>query len=118
MNKAGIHLIFGRFYKDRLFMVLIITTLPAAFASECIIVPQAPAYAETGSGAGNASTTTGVEKSGDRVFSIMQQQLRSYRQKLEESEGRLQDFQRKHGIILRETQMSHLLSSANLWTIP
>ncbi|MEO8325223.1 MAG: polysaccharide biosynthesis/export family protein, partial [Nitrospirota bacterium] len=42
-------------------------------------------------------------------FSIMKQQLRSYQQSLEESEGRLQDFQRKHGIILIETQMNHLL---------
>jgi uncharacterized protein (UPF0216 family) len=39
----------------------------------------------------------------------MKQQLRSYQQRLEESEGRLQDFQRKHGIILLETQMNHLL---------
>ena len=39
----------------------------------------------------------------------MQQQLRSYQQRLEESEGRLQNFQRKHGIILLETQMNHLL---------
>ncbi|MCA9452065.1 MAG: polysaccharide biosynthesis/export family protein [Nitrospira sp.] len=50
-----------------------------------------------------------MEKPGDRVFSIMKQQLRSYQQSLEESEGRLQDFQRKHGIILIETQMNHLL---------
>ncbi len=63
-----------------------------------------------GSETGNASNTTrSVEKSGDRVFSIMQQQLRSYQQRLEESEGRLQNFQRKHGIILLETQMNHLL---------
>jgi capsule polysaccharide export protein KpsE/RkpR len=39
----------------------------------------------------------------------MKQQLRSYQQRLEESEGRLQDFQRTHGIILLETQMGHLL---------
>ena len=39
----------------------------------------------------------------------MKQQLRSYQQRLEESEGRLQNFQRKHGIILLETQMNHLL---------
>jgi hypothetical protein len=49
------------------------------------------------------------KRSGEQVFSIMKQQLRSYQQRLEESEGRLQDFQRKHGIILLETQMSHLL---------
>jgi uncharacterized protein (UPF0216 family) len=65
-------------------------------------------YAETGSEPGNASNTT-AEKSSDRVFSIMQQQLRAYQQKLEESELRLQDFLRKHGIVLLETQMDHLL---------
>ncbi|WNM58114.1 polysaccharide biosynthesis/export family protein [Candidatus Nitrospira allomarina] len=58
---------------------------------------------------GTASSPADVENSDNQVFSIMKQQLRSYQQSLEESEGRLQDFQRKHGIILIETQMNHLL---------
>jgi hypothetical protein len=47
--------------------------------------------------------------SAEEVFSIMKRQLRSYQQRLEESENRLQDFQRKHGIILVETQLNQLL---------
>ncbi len=91
-------------------MTTIMVTLLAVFASEGILAPQRVSVsAETGSGPGNASNTTVAGKSGDQVFSIMQQQLRSYQQKLEESEGRLQDFLRKHGIILLETQMNHLL---------
>jgi hypothetical protein len=91
-------------------MTTIMVTLLTGFATEGILAPQtAHIYAETGSGPGNASSTTITEKSSDRVFSIMQKQLRSYQQRLEESELRLQDFLRKHGIILLETQMNHLL---------
>jgi hypothetical protein len=68
-----------------------------------------PGYAQTGTATGNASNAADVEQIDNQVFSIMKQQLRSYQQSLEESEGRLQDFQRKHGIILIETQMNHLL---------
>jgi uncharacterized protein (UPF0216 family) len=82
---------------------------PSTLAFVYILAPQGPAYAEAGLESGNASNAAVAEKSGDRVFSIMKQQLRSYQQRLEESEGRLQDFQRKHGIILLETQMNHLL---------
>ncbi|MDR4484775.1 MAG: polysaccharide biosynthesis/export family protein [Nitrospirales bacterium] len=74
-----------------------------------ILVPQGSSYADPGSVTGKASSPADVEKSDNQVFSIMKQQLRSYQQSLEESEGRLQEFQRKHGIILIETQMNHLL---------
>jgi uncharacterized protein (UPF0216 family) len=91
-------------------MITIMVTLLAVFALEGILAPRVVrVYAETGSGSGSASNATVSEKSSDRVFSIMQQQLRSYQQKLEESELRLQDFLRKHGIVLLETQMDHLL---------
>lgn len=50
-----------------------------------------------------------VENPGYNTHSIMQQQLLAYRKKLEESESHLQDFQRKHGIVLHETQIDHLL---------
>jgi hypothetical protein len=43
------------------------------------------------------------------TYLITQQQLAAYRKKLEESEGALQEFQRQHGIVLLETQISHLL---------
>jgi uncharacterized protein (UPF0216 family) len=107
VNMTGIRLTFLRIRRHALFMMMV--TLSAIFAP-VILTPQiARVYAETGSEPGNASNTTIVEKSSDRVFSIMQQQLRSYQQKLEESELRLQDFLRKHGIVLLETQMDHLL---------
>lgn len=50
-----------------------------------------------------------VGQNSESTYSIMQKQLQAYRRKLEESEGRLQDFQRKHGIVLLETQIDHLL---------
>lgn len=54
-------------------------------------------------------TNEAGQKSVEKTYSIMQQQLRAYQQRLEESENRLQEFQRKHGIIVLETQMNHLL---------
>ena len=56
--------------------------------------------------AGNENQKNGSD---EQVYTIMKRQLRSYQQRLEESESRLQDFQRKHGIIIIETQMGHLL---------
>ena len=107
MKMTGIRLTFLRIRRHALFMMMV--TLSAIFAPVNLTPQIARVYAETGSEPGNASNTTIVEKSSDRVFSIMQQQLRSYQQKLEESELRLQDFLRKHGIVLLETQMDHLL---------
>ena len=101
--------IFRSFQKPGPLIIAIMAILLTSADSQGIFVPQSPAYAETVPDIEKASNTPVVEKPGDRVFSIMQQQLRSYQQRLEESEGRLQDFQRKHGIILLETQMNHLL---------
>lgn len=101
-----IQLAFRRYHINSLLMTTILAVLfPFPFS----LLPQSQVYAETGSKTGNPPDATNMEKPGDRVFSIMKQQLRSYQQSLEESEGRLQDFQRKHGIILIETQMNHLL---------
>ncbi|MCA9455356.1 MAG: polysaccharide biosynthesis/export family protein [Nitrospira sp.] len=101
-----IQLAFRRYHINSLLMTTILAVLlPFPFS----LLPQIQVYAETGSKTGNPPDATNMEKPGDRVFSIMKQQLRSYQQSLEESEGRLQDFQRKHGIILIETQMNHLL---------
>ena len=104
-----IQLAFPRKLRHCLFVTTIMAIQLSTFAFVYILAPQGPAYAEAGLESGNASNAAVAEKSGDRVFSIMKQQLRSYQQRLEESEGRLQDFQRKHGIILLETQMNHLL---------
>jgi len=102
-------LTFRPFLRPGLFIAAVVTTLLTVMISASILEPQLSAYAETASETSNLSNTEVVEKSGDRVFSIMQQQLRSYQQRLEESEERLQDFQRKNGIVLLETQMGHLL---------
>ena len=104
-----IQLGFRRNLRHRLLVTTILAIQLSPVGFVFILTPQVPAYAEAGLESGNASNAAVVGKSGDRVFSIMKQQLRSYQQRLEESEGRLQDFQRKHGIILLETQMNHLL---------
>ncbi len=48
-------------------------------------------------------------KADEQAFSIMQQQLRAYRTRLQESERHLEDFQQKHSIISLETQINLLL---------
>ena len=90
-------------------LMIAVALLLLHIPSEQLFSVQTSAYAETGSEASTRLIPMGEGKSSDRVFSIMKQQLRSYQQSLEESEGRLQDFQRKHGIVLIETQMNHLL---------
>ncbi len=109
MDITKIQLAFRPFYRHSLIMTITSPVLLASVMLGGILVPQVSTYAEPGSGIGNATSPADVEKSDNQVFSIMKQQLRSYQQSLEESEGRLQDFQRKHGIILIETQMNHLL---------
>jgi hypothetical protein len=100
------------FYSSRLhhhrikmlvFLFLICVTLQAGFNQQDF------AYANPENTSTSSIDNEGLKNSHEQVFSIMKQQLRSYQESLEESEGRLQDFQRKHGIILLETQMSHLL---------
>ena len=100
------------FYSSRLhshrlklfaFLFLVCITLQVGFNQ------QEVAYADPEKASTSSTASEGRERSNEQVFSIMKQQLRSYQQRLEESEGRLQDFQRKHGIILLETQMNHLL---------
>lgn len=108
MDIIKIQLAFRSFHKHSLIMTISSVSL-ALLMFGGILDPQGYSYADTGSGTGNISSPADVEKSDNQVFSIMKQQLRSYQQSLEESEGRLQDFQRKHGIILIETQMNHLL---------
>lgn len=102
-----IQLAFRRYHRNSLLMTTILANLLVLFPIN--LPPLSQAHAETGSETGSPPTAASIEKPSDRVFSIMKQQLRSYQQSLEESEGRLQDFQRKHGIILIETQMNHLL---------
>jgi uncharacterized protein (UPF0216 family) len=100
------------FYSSRLhhhrikmlvFLFLICVTLQAGFNQQDF------AYANPENTSTSSVENEDLKSSHEQVFSIMKQQLRSYQESLEESEGRLQDFQRKHRIILLETQMSHLL---------
>jgi len=100
------------FYSSRLhhhrikllvFVFLVCVTLQVSFNQ-----PEF-AYANPENASSSSVENEDLQSSHEHVFSIMKQQLRSYQQRLEESEGRLQDFQRKHGIILLETQMNHLL---------
>ncbi len=70
---------------------------------------QTAVYAETGSGPESSSRTEDMPRTAQQAFSIMQQQLADYLEKLKESERRLQDFQQKHGIISIETQTNLLL---------
>ncbi|WP_447964801.1 polysaccharide biosynthesis/export family protein [Nitrospira sp. Ecomares 2.1] len=110
MDITNIQLAFRRFYTHFLITPITAPLLLALVLGGGILVHQAPAFADPGSVViGKASNPEDIEKIDNEVFSIMKQQLRSYQQSLEESEGRLQDFQRKHGIILIETQMNHLL---------
>ena len=56
----------------------------------------------------------GYEKvSTQKDFSIVQQQLRAYHERLEESEDRLQVYQQENGIVSLETQINLLLSQRN-----
>ena len=100
------------FYSSRLhhhrikllvFVFLVCVTLQVSFNQ-----PEF-AYANPENASSSSVENEDLQSSHEHVFSIMKQQLRSYQKRLEESEGRLQDFQRKHGIILLETQMNHLL---------
>jgi len=93
-----------RHSKMVVFVFLVCLTLQANFNQQDL------AYAGSDPVASSLGDNENQQKgNGEQVFSIMKRQLRSYQQRLEESEGRLQDFQRKHGIILIETQMNQLL---------
>jgi len=54
-----------------------------------------------------------AESSEDQGFSIMQQQLRDYKEKLRESERALEEFQQYHGVISLESQINFLLQQRN-----
>lgn len=54
-----------------------------------------------------------LKETHEQAFSVMQQQLRGYREKLHESEHALEEFQEKHGIISIESQINFLLQQRN-----
>ncbi|GJL65253.1 MAG: hypothetical protein NPIRA05_02240 [Nitrospirales bacterium] len=55
------------------------------------------------------AASEGTVRSDEQSYLIMQQQLRAYREKLQNSERVLEAFQQKHGIIAMETQITLLL---------
>ncbi len=89
------------------------TCLPARLVPVILLcagclVSQA-VFAEIDKGPGQVFIPAVSENNVDATHTIMQRQLRAYQKKLTDSEGRLQEFQRKHGVVLLETQINHLL---------
>ena len=74
------------------------------------LLPQADVYAKTESKSDGAIQTSKVEKPKDEAFLIMKQQLNAYRERLQESERALEEFQEKHGIVSLEPQINQLLN--------
>ena len=98
--------VFSRHYKFAsksafAFMVL--------FSIFLIPTPQELVYANTQKVTKEGPNQTVMKNVAEQAFSVMQKQLRGYREKLQESERALEEFQQKHGIISLETQIDHLL---------
>lgn len=104
--------IFQWFRTPSFYLPMGLAFLPAMVALASVLVFQTTVYAEPEENPGldgEKNPTSAAVQTSEQVYSIMQRQLESYRHRLEESEQRLQEFQRKHGIVLLETQMNHLL---------
>ena len=71
--------------------------------------PQTDVYAKTKSKGAKTMKASKVEKPKDQAFLIMQQQLNAYRERLQESERALEEFQEEHGIVSLEPQITNLL---------
>ena len=74
-----------------------------------VLAPQELVYAKPENASKEDPTHKVRERSAEQAFLVMQEQLRGYREKLQESERALEEFQQKHGIIALETQIDHLL---------
>ncbi|GJL56959.1 MAG: hypothetical protein NPIRA02_40910 [Nitrospirales bacterium] len=84
------------------------------FLAICILslslsLPQDVTFAEEIETSNGSSKLRNIQRNHEQNFSIMQQQLRAYQNKLQESEQDLEAFQQKHGIISLETQTTLLL---------
>lgn len=71
------------------------------------------AYADPEKASTSSIDNEGLKRSNEQAFSIMQEQLRGYREKLQESERHLDEFQQEHGIIALEQQINLLLQQRN-----
>ena len=92
------------------FTIKVALTLTFIFSLHIVLLPQGDVYAKTESKNDGASKTRKVEKPQDQAFVIMKQQINAYRERLQESERALEEFQEKHGIISLEPQINHLLN--------
>ncbi len=88
---------------NQVFTPLILLLLSITFFQQELV------YAKSETGSKSDSVAKVAERSAEKTFLIMQEQLRGYREKLQESERALEEFQQKHGIISLETQIDHLL---------
>ena len=86
---------------------LVCLTLQAGFSQRDL------AYADPEPGSNSSVGNGDLKGSHEQAFSIMQQQLRGYREKLQESERALEEFQQRHGIISIESQINFLLQQRN-----
>ncbi len=91
------------------FTIKVALTLMFIFSLHIVLLPQADVYAKTESKSNVVKKVKKVEKPKDQAFLIMKQQLNAYRERLQESERALEEFQEKHGVVSLEPQINHLL---------
>ena len=96
----------SRFIKKSIFVLMVSISFPM------ITLYQGGTYAAA-EPISKKSMKGNAEKSEDQGFSIMQQQLRDYKEKLRESERALEEFQQYHGVISLESQINFLLQQRN-----
>ena len=82
----------------------------AWFISQATLYHQDLAYADPEVGNVSSIDNHNLQRSNEQAFSIMQQQLSDYKEKLHESERNLEAFQQAHGIISLDSQLNLLLS--------
>jgi len=92
---------------------MIVFVFLACVISEAGLYQQDLVYAGPESSASSSVRNDDLKTSHEQAFSIMQQQLRGYQEKLQESEDALEEFQQKHGIISIESQINFLLQQRN-----
>lgn len=89
--------------KMGVFVFLACGTLQAGFNQQDL------AYADPEPGSTSSVATQYMKRSNEQAFLVMQEQLRSYKEKLQESERNIEDFQQAHGIVSLEPQIDLLL---------
>jgi hypothetical protein len=85
------------------FVFLACGTLQAGFNQQDL------AYADPEPGSNSSEAAQYMKRTNEQTFLVMQKQLRAYKEKLQESERDLEDFQQAHGIVSLEAQIDLLL---------